>query len=235
MSTGLRPLTGVFQLPDGSVFANATLSWFRQPRKTVAQAGAVIVDQPTLLQTNASGVISGSLYPGLYLVLAQLRDLDRYVEVGIPEGEDPFNVADGIDSAAPVLTPELVALTRQYRDQAHAAAGAAHDSAQAASGFAGAANDSAQTALTAAGDAGDAVALAADAGASAAAPYAAAAQSSALAASTTLLTLGDALLNDLGAFAVDEDGDLTVSFVGNTIDTIDINAEGDLLMTYEVT
>ncbi|MGY6704712.1 hypothetical protein [Roseinatronobacter sp.] len=234
MSTGLRPLTGVFQTPDGSVYANATLSWFRQPRKTLSQGGAVIIDQPVLLQTDPAGVISGSLYPGLYLVLVRLCDADRHVEVAIPEGDGAFNVADGVGGAAPPLTPELVALARQYRDQALAAQGAAHDSAQAASGSAGAAHDSAQVALQAAGDAGDAVALSASAGASAAAPYAAAAQSSANAASATLLTLGDALLNDLGAFSVDENGDLVVSFAGNTIETIDINAEGDLLMTYEV-
>jgi len=61
---------------------------------------------------------------------------------------------------------------------------------------------------------------------------AAAAASSADAANVSLLALGDALANDLGAFSVDADGDLSVSYNGNSITDIEINADGNLLMTY---
>jgi len=60
----------------------------------------------------------------------------------------------------------------------------------------------------------------------------AAASSSADAANVSLLALGDALANDLGAFSVDGDGDLLVSYNGNSITDIEIDASGNLLMTY---
>lgn len=63
----------------------------------------------------------------------------------------------------------------------------------------------------------------------------AAAQSSADAANAALLNIGMALLQDLGAFTVNADGDLIATYAGNVIQNIEINANGELLMTYEVT
>jgi hypothetical protein len=61
------------------------------------------------------------------------------------------------------------------------------------------------------------------------------AQSAADAANAALLNIGVALLQDLGAFTVNADGDLIATYAGNVIQNIEINANGELLMTYEVT
>jgi hypothetical protein len=64
---------------------------------------------------------------------------------------------------------------------------------------------------------------------------AASAGSSAAAASATLLALGEALSNVLGAFSVDANGDLLVAYNSTVISNIEISASsGDLLLTYEV-
>lgn len=69
--------------------------------------------------------------------------------------------------------------------------------------------------------------------ASAAAGHNASASSHADAANTSLLALGEALLNGLGAFSVNEDGDLLVAYNSAVITNIEIDGSGDLLMTYE--
>lgn len=118
MSNGTRSVIGVFRTPTGVVFPNKTLTWFRAQRKTTSQAGSVIVDQPFLVTTDASGTISTNVLPGDYLVLVPLKDQDRYFQVGIPEGSEPFDVADGIETTAPPVTPEVVLLARAARDEA---------------------------------------------------------------------------------------------------------------------
>jgi len=60
----------------------------------------------------------------------------------------------------------------------------------------------------------------------------AAASSSADAANTSLLALGNALANDLGAFSVDADGHLLVTYNGSSITDIEIGASGHLNITY---
>jgi hypothetical protein len=68
--------------------------------------------------------------------------------------------------------------------------------------------------------------------AAASANDAASASSHAAAANTSLLALGDALLNVLGAFSIDANGDLIVSYNSAAITGIEIDAAGDLIMTY---
>ncbi len=61
-----------------------------------------------------------------------------------------------------------------------------------------------------------------------------AASSSAMAANTALLALGDALVNGIGAFSVDADGNLVVQYNDAVIDDVQIDANGNFLITYEV-
>lgn len=133
-----RLVTGVFRTPDGTIFANKSLTWFRNPRATVAQGGAVIVDEPFVVQTNGAGEMSREIEPGSYLVMTRLKDVDRYFDFGLPEGEGAYNAADGIAAGQPVLTPDLVLQTQQLRDQALQAAGDAQLAAQQAASAAGA-------------------------------------------------------------------------------------------------
>ena len=113
-----RLVTGVFRMPDGTVFANRSLIWLRSPRRTLAQGGAVVVDQPFTIQTDSAGAITGAILPGTYLVILKLSDADRHVEIGIPEGEGAFDVADGIAAGQAVITPELVLQAQLARDEA---------------------------------------------------------------------------------------------------------------------
>jgi hypothetical protein len=61
---------------------------------------------------------------------------------------------------------------------------------------------------------------------------AAASSSSASAASLALLALSDVLSNGIGAFSVDADGDLNVSYNESTVTNITINSSGELIVTY---
>lgn len=123
--TVTRVVTGVLRTPDGTHFANKTLVWFRANRKPAAQGGVVIVDDPFPVQTNTNGAITASIVPGLYLVQVRLKDADRLFQVAVPEGTDSFDIAEGVDTAAPPITPIELAETRAARDVAVESAQAA--------------------------------------------------------------------------------------------------------------
>lgn len=127
MSNGTRSVIGVFRTPAGVVFPNKTLTWVRARRKTTSQAGLVVVDEPFFVTTNGEGAISADVMPGNYLVLVRLSDQDRYFHVGIPEGGDPFDIADGVDTEAPPITPSEVLVAQQARDDAESSAIAADE------------------------------------------------------------------------------------------------------------
>ena len=116
--TVTRVVTGVLRAPDGAHFANKTLVWFRANRKPAAQGGVVIVDEAFPVQTNSNGAITASIVPGLYLVQVRLKDADRLFQVAIPEGTGSFDIADGVDTAAPPITPIELAEARAARDLA---------------------------------------------------------------------------------------------------------------------
>lgn len=120
--TVTRTVTGVLRTPDGTHFANKTLVWFRATRKPAAQGGVVIVDDPFPVQTNTNGAITASIVPGLYLVQVRLKDADRLFQVAVPEGAGSFDIADGVDTAAPPITPIELAEARAARDLAVASA-----------------------------------------------------------------------------------------------------------------
>lgn len=63
---------------------------------------------------------------------------------------------------------------------------------------------------------------------------AAAAASSAAGANTSLLALGQVLVNGIGAFSVNADGELVVQYNDLLIDDMEIDADGNFLITYEV-
>lgn len=58
------------------------------------------------------------------------------------------------------------------------------------------------------------------------------ANSSATAANLSLLALSDVLSNGIGAFSVDNNGDLSVSYNTPTVSSLTINSSGELLVTY---
>lgn len=132
MSDTPRPLTGILRDGQGTVLPNRSLTWYRVPRKVLAQGSSVIVDELFTTQTDGSGQITGTaLVPGKYLMRTRLADQDRYVEVSVPEGSGSVNIADLIDTAAPPITPPLVAAAQEARDQAQTAAGQSAASAEA--------------------------------------------------------------------------------------------------------
>ena len=119
-----RLVTGVFATPDGTIVANRSLTWLRNPRVTVGQGGRVIVDEPFVVQTNGAGEMSRDMEPGNYLVMVRLSDVDRYFEVPIPEGEGPVDVALQVGQASIPITPDLVLqaehfanLSRRYANE----------------------------------------------------------------------------------------------------------------------
>ena len=113
-----RLVEGVFRTPDGIIWADRSLTWYRQPRKTRAQGGAVVLDEPFVVTTDGAGEMSQEMEPGAYLVLVRLGDVDRYFEVGVPEGAGSFDVADGVAAAAPFITPSAVQQALEARDLA---------------------------------------------------------------------------------------------------------------------
>lgn len=115
---------------------------------------------------------------------------------------------------------QALAMASTARDKA---AAAASSEASASASASSAASDAAQTMS-------DRNATSADA--AAAANSASAAGSSATSANNSLLALGDVLANGIGAFSVDANGDLNVSWNEPTVDDITINADGDLIVTY---
>lgn len=127
-----RLVTGVFRTPDGTIFANKSLTWLRNPRATVSQGGAVIVDEPFIVQTNGAGEMSQEMEPGAYLVMARLKDADRYFEFNLPEGSGSFDAADGVG----LLPSAGLPVVQQLVQQAIAAANAAGGFAEDAEGFA---------------------------------------------------------------------------------------------------
>jgi hypothetical protein len=61
-----------------------------------------------------------------------------------------------------------------------------------------------------------------------------AASSAASAANTALLALGQALVNGIGAFSVNTDGELVVQYNDLVVDDLEIDTDGNFLITYEV-
>lgn len=132
MSDTPRPLTGILVDGQGAPLPNRSLTWYRVPRKVLAQGNSVIVDELFTSHTDASGQVTGTaLVPGNYLMRLRLADQDRYVALGVPEGSGSVNIADLIDTAAPPITPPLVAAAQEARDQAQTAAGQSAASAEA--------------------------------------------------------------------------------------------------------
>lgn len=121
MSDTPRPVVGILRSPTGAPLINRTLTWYRSPRKALVQGASVIVDEVEVSQTDSAGSVAGiSLVPGAYLIRVRITDADRYFEFRLPEGAGDYDIADGMDTAAPVITPPDVVLAREARDESRA-------------------------------------------------------------------------------------------------------------------
>lgn len=116
-SDTLRQVTGTFKSPDGTVFANQTLKWYRARREVRGQGATVVVDAPFEVATDASGEIDDMIMPGNYRVMAPLSDAQRFFIVVVPDQAGPLNVADLIDAdpVSETVADEVRALTAQAR------------------------------------------------------------------------------------------------------------------------
>jgi hypothetical protein len=175
---------------------------------------------------NAEG-LRGTLYT-VYVFHALLDTFGgaaQYVErkLGVIQitGEGPHTLSSLINAGAvAVPTSWFRTITEDQYNAAIQAVEDAQDAAAAAEESASAAAISVATLNTATNDAQN---------------QAASAASSAAAASNSLIALGDALVNGLGAFSVDANGDLNVTYNSSIITAISINATtGDLSITYGV-
>lgn len=92
-SDTLRQITGTFRAPDGSVFANQTLTWFRERREVYGQGTTAVLDQPFFVTVDNSGTLDFEVMPGRYLVMTRLDDADRYFYVNVPDQVGPFDIA----------------------------------------------------------------------------------------------------------------------------------------------
>lgn len=92
-SDTLRQITGTFRAPDGGVFSNQTLTWFRERRDVSGQGTTTVLDQPFYVTVDNSGTLNFEVMAGRYLVMARLDDVDRYFYVNVPDQEGPFDIA----------------------------------------------------------------------------------------------------------------------------------------------
>lgn len=106
-SDTLRQITGTFADPSGTVYANQTLTFFKENRSVHGQGTTTVLDQPFYEQTDASGAVDFEVMTGQYLVLVQLQDADRYFRVSVPDEAGPFDISTLIDGPAPVEPDDL--------------------------------------------------------------------------------------------------------------------------------
>jgi len=117
-----RKIGGVLLKPDGTPFANSSLTIYRDKRKVVPQGDAAIVDEVLRTVTGPDGGVSMALVPGQYLGQIRLSDADRYFQFTVPDGAGPFVIADLIEtspiSGAQYLTLlDLVTTARAWAEK----------------------------------------------------------------------------------------------------------------------
>lgn len=117
-----RQIGGVLLKPDGTPFANSSLTIYRDKRKVVPQGDAAIVDEVLRTVTGPDGGVSMALVPGQYLGQIRLSDADRYFQFTVPDGAGPFVIADLIEtspiSGAQYLTLlDLVTTARAWAEK----------------------------------------------------------------------------------------------------------------------
>lgn len=219
-------VSGIVRDTQGNALANAIVT-AEYKRPVVGSNGGAAVQNARTFTADGNGLVTMSnMLAGAW---------DVYFFIPVNDSTDQTLIRAGtmviLDQATQTLesalTETIGTITPSILQQAIEAKEAAEAAKDAAEGFR-------DDALLSEAAAAQAVIDAGINGAAAAQPFAAAAQSSANSANAIVLTLGDALLNDLGAFSVDENGDLIVSYIGNTINDIEIDVNGDLLVTYEV-
>ncbi|PZX04491.1 heparin lyase I family protein [Celeribacter halophilus] len=116
-----RQVTGTFETPDGEVFKNKTVTWYRSRRKVVAQGSTVIVDDPFRVTTDENGYLDVTVKAGSYLLMVKLKDADRYFNVTVPDSEGPHDFAACLDyeEVDDATLTQIQALVQQAIDAAN--------------------------------------------------------------------------------------------------------------------
>ncbi len=87
----------------------------------VSQDGDVVLPQSVTITSGAGGALSTELLPGNYTAFARLRNGPSRFEFPVPEGSGALDLADLLEEAQIVQTPDTVLEAREARDDAIAA------------------------------------------------------------------------------------------------------------------
>lgn len=93
-SDTLRMVTGTLRTPTGDPFANKTLIWFKNTRKSTPHGSTTVVDEPFAVTTDVNGHVSFEAYAGNYVVRAALSDQESYFTATIQDTDNAQNISD---------------------------------------------------------------------------------------------------------------------------------------------